>query len=90
MDQWQPFAEANRNHEWANKDNTVTASLTSVAASSYTITAVPVASDWGAASLGTAYKLNSQMMLRAAISTSSNSGCVIGTGREAGVGGDVL
>ena len=63
---WQPFAEAKWNHEYADKNNTVTASLTSVAAPSYTMDAAPVASDWADVSLGTSYKLNSQMTLRCA------------------------
>ena len=63
---WQPFAEAKWNHEYADKNNTVTASLTSVAAPSYTMDAAPVASDWADVSLGTSYKLNSQMTLRGA------------------------
>jgi outer membrane lipase/esterase len=61
---WQPFLEAKWNHEWADKDNTVTASLTSVAAPSYTMDAAPVASNWATASLGTSYKLNSRVTLR--------------------------
>jgi outer membrane lipase/esterase len=65
---WHPFAEAKWNHEWANKDNTVTASLTSVAAPSYTLAAVPVASDWGTALLGASYKLTPQVMLRGVVS----------------------
>jgi outer membrane lipase/esterase len=63
-----PFAEAKWNHEWADKDRTVTASLTSVAAPSYTMDAAPAASNWADASLGAFYKLNSQVMLRAAVS----------------------
>jgi outer membrane lipase/esterase len=65
---WQPFAEAKWNHEWVDKDRTVTASLTSVAAPSYSMAAAPVAIDWASASLGATYKLSSQVMLRGAIS----------------------
>ena len=65
---WQPFAEAKWNHEWAGKDRTVTASLTSVSAPSYTMDAAPVAADWATSSLGVSYKLNSQMILRGAVS----------------------
>ena len=61
---WQPFVEAKWNHDWANKDNTVTASLTSVTAPSYTMDAAPVASNWATTSLGTSYKLNSRATLR--------------------------
>ncbi len=85
MGKWQPFAEATWNHEWADKNNTVTASLTSVAASSYTMAAVPVASDWGSASLGTAYKLNTQVMLRAAVSTMFLNPQVTSYGGELGL-----
>ena len=68
MGDWQPFAEAKWNHEWADTDRTVTTSLTSVAAPSYTMDAVPVVSDWATASLGTSYKLSSRVMLRGAVS----------------------
>ena len=42
------------------------ASLTSVAAPSYTMDAAPVASNWATASLGTSYKFNSRVTLRGA------------------------
>ncbi len=61
---WRPFAEMEWNHEWAGKDSFVTASLTSVAAPSYKMSAVPIATDWADASVGVSYKLNSQVMLR--------------------------
>lgn len=60
----QPFAEAKWNHEWAGKDRSLSTSLTTVAATSYTMDAAPVASDWITTSLGASYKLNSRMMLR--------------------------
>ena len=63
---WQPFVEVKWNHEWANRDNTVTASLTSVAAPSYTMDAAPVPFNWATASLGISYKLNSRVTLRGA------------------------
>ncbi|OQX04553.1 MAG: autotransporter domain-containing esterase [Desulfobulbaceae bacterium A2] len=67
-DKWQPFAEAAWNHEWADKENTVTASLTSVAAPAYTLAAAPVASDWATVSLGSSCKLTSRTTLRGTIS----------------------
>ena len=82
---WQPFAEAKWNHEWADTDRTITASLTSVAAPSYTMDAVPVASDWATASLGTSYKLNSRVMLRAAVSTMFLNPQVTSYGGELGL-----
>lgn len=65
---WQPFAEAKWNHELADKNRMVSASLTSVAAPSYSIAAAPVASDWATGSLGAAYKINPQMLLRGTFS----------------------
>ncbi|MCE5333739.1 MAG: autotransporter domain-containing protein [Desulfobacteraceae bacterium] len=82
---WQPFAEAKWNHEWAGKDRTVTASLTSVSAPSYTMDAAPVASDWGTASLGTSYKLNSRMLLRATASAVFFNPQMINYGGELGL-----
>ena len=45
---------------------TITASLTSIAAPSYSTAAAPMAGNWATASLGVAYKLNAQVMLRGA------------------------
>ncbi|MGD0519475.1 MAG: autotransporter domain-containing protein, partial [Thermoguttaceae bacterium] len=63
-----PFAEADWNHECAGKNRTITTSLTSVGAPSYTMDAVPVVSDWATSSLGAYYELNSRVMLRGAAS----------------------
>jgi outer membrane lipase/esterase len=63
-----PFAEANWNHECGDRDRTVTTSLTSVAAPSYTMDAVPTVVDWATTSLGAFYELNSRVMLRGAAS----------------------
>lgn len=65
---WQPFAEAAWNHEWNDDDRTVTTALTSVSAPSFTSLALPVASDWGTATVGTAYTLTSNIMLWGAFS----------------------
>ena len=69
MGKWQAFEEMEWNHEYADRNNTVTTSLTSVVAPSYTMDAAPVASDWATASLGISCKLNSQTTLRGAFST---------------------
>jgi outer membrane lipase/esterase len=60
---WQPFVETKWNHEWAGKDRTVTAALTTVAAPAYSMDAFPVPSDWGTALVGSSYKLSSQVTL---------------------------
>jgi len=57
------FAEAKWNHEWAGKERTVTAALTSVAAPAYSMDAFPVTSDWATALVGASYKLSSQVTL---------------------------
>lgn len=65
---WQPFAEANWSHEWAERDRSVTAALTTVEAPSYSMAAVPVASDWATMLLGASYRLNSRVMLQGSAS----------------------
>lgn len=82
---WQPFAEVKWNHELASKDRVVTASLTSVAAPSYSVAAAPVASDWANAFLGTSYKLNSQITLRGVFSGVFLNPQVISYGGELGL-----
>jgi outer membrane lipase/esterase len=61
---WQPFAHVRWNHEWGNRNNSVTASITSVVAPSYTMASTPVASDWADAWLGIAYHINSQVSIQ--------------------------
>ena len=56
---WQPFAEVEWNHEWAGKNRTVTASLTSIAAPSYSAAAAPIASNWATVSVGVSYQTQS-------------------------------
>jgi len=63
-----PFAEATWNHEWNDDDRIVTAALTSVSAPSYDTLATPVASDWGIATIGAAYKISPEMQVWGAFS----------------------
>jgi outer membrane lipase/esterase len=67
-DRWQLFADMEWNHELAGRNHTVTASLTSIAAPSWSAAAVPLASDWATASVGVAYKLGPQVIIDAAVS----------------------
>ena len=69
LGRWQPFLDLQWNHEWAGRHRTVTASLTTVAAPSYTMDAVPAAETWATASLGASYTFNPQVTLRGGIST---------------------
>jgi outer membrane lipase/esterase len=82
---WQPFAEAEWNHEWGGRNRTLTASLTSIAAPSYTELAAPVASDWATVLLGVSYKLTPQVILRGAVMTMFANPQVISYGGELGV-----
>ena len=67
-----PFAEADWNHEFAGKDRTIAAALTSTEAPFYTMDAAPVASDWCTSSLGAFYQLSPQVVLRGAASAIAN------------------
>ena len=56
------------NHEWANTNRTITASLTSIAAPSWSTAAAPIASNWATASAGVAYRINPLVTVAAAAS----------------------
>jgi outer membrane lipase/esterase len=85
MGNWQPFADMKWNHEYGDTDNTVTTSLNTVAAPSYIMDAAPIASDWATASVGTCYKLNSQVTLRGAFLTTFLNSQVAIYGGELGM-----
>lgn len=82
---WQPFAELDWNHEWAGNNRTVTASLISIAAPSYTAAAAPVADNWGSVLVGVSYKLNPQVTMLAAVSAMFVNPQVVSYGGELGV-----
>jgi outer membrane lipase/esterase len=65
VDQWQLSAEAVWNHDWADRHREMTLALTSITTPAFTADAAPVSADWATASLGTAYRLNSQITLHA-------------------------
>ena len=56
------------NHEFADKNRTITASLTSIAAPSWSAAAVPIAANWATASVGVSYRVNPQVIVGAAAS----------------------
>lgn len=82
---FRPFAEVAWNHECAGHDRTVTATLTSTDAPSYSMDAVPVLSDWATTSLGANYELNSRVMLRGAASAMYANPRMITCGGEFGL-----
>ena len=54
---WRPFAKVAWNHEWINDGWQVTAFLTTVAAPGFSMPAVVLGRDWGAASAGTTLQI---------------------------------
>jgi len=52
---WRPYAQVLWDHELASPDRLVTASLTTIAAPSFSMPAVVLGSDWASASVGTTY-----------------------------------
>lgn len=82
---WRPFAEVNWNHEFTGRDRTVTTWLTSVAAASYTMDAVPVGSDWTTSSLGAFYQLSPRTILRGAVSAMFGNSQMESVGGELGL-----
>ncbi len=61
MGQWRPFAKAAWNHEWIGNGRVVTASLTTVAAPSFSLPAVVLGTDWGVASAGTTVRITDRV-----------------------------
>ena len=82
---WRPFAEMDWNHEWVDTNRSITASLTSIAAPSYTASAAPVAANWANASLGVVYKLTERAMLRGVVSAMFINPQLGGYGGELGL-----
>jgi outer membrane lipase/esterase len=54
---WYPYAKLAWNHELVSSNRLVTASLTTIAAPSYSMPVVVLGSDWGSAALGTTVAL---------------------------------
>jgi outer membrane lipase/esterase len=65
---WQPFADMEWNHEWANTNRSITASLTSIAAPSWSAPAAPIAPNWATASVGVDYRVTPLVTVGAAAS----------------------
>jgi outer membrane lipase/esterase len=55
---WQPYAKLVWNHELVPYNRLVTASLTTIAAPSFSLPAVILGSDWGTATVGTSVILH--------------------------------
>jgi len=82
---FQPFAEAKWNHELADPKRKVKAALTTTLAPAYSMDAVPVTTDWGDVTLGTAYKASDRVTLRASFSSMFSNPQAVAYGGELGV-----
>lgn len=82
---FQPFAEAKWNHEYADPKRKVKAALTTAVGPAYSMDAVPVTTDWGTVALGTSFKLNDRVMLRASFSSMFSNPQMVTYGGELGV-----
>lgn len=58
---WEPYAKVVWDHEWADLNRSVTASLTSIVAPSFSMPAVILGRDWATAIVGTRVKLGSNL-----------------------------
>jgi outer membrane lipase/esterase len=82
---WQPFAKLTWNHEWADSNRLVTASLTTVAAPSYSLPAVMLGEDWGAGTVGTRVQIGSSATAYAALIAQLGQDCVVEYGGQFGI-----
>jgi outer membrane lipase/esterase len=64
---WEPYAKVVWDHEWADLDRLVGASLTSITAPSFTMPAVILGRDWANATVGTRVKLGDRLSGYAAV-----------------------
>ena len=64
---WEPYAKLVWDHEWANLDRQVVASLTSIAAPSFSMPAVILGRDWATGTFGTRVKLAANVSCYAAV-----------------------
>ena len=78
---WQPYAEADWDHEWARLDRMVMASLTTTSAPPFSMPAVVLGRDWASVTLGTQYRLTSSL------SASASTNAEIGQSNATNFGG---
>jgi outer membrane lipase/esterase len=64
---WEPYAKLVWDHEWADLDRLVAASLTSIVAPSFTMPAVVLGRDWATATVGTRVRLGDRLSGYAAV-----------------------
>ena len=82
---WQPFAKLVWNHEFASLDRSVTASLTTVAAPSYSMPAVILGRDWATGTVGATAAIGRGMTAFASFTGQMGQTNVVYYGGEIGV-----
>lgn len=85
LGRWQPFVKGTWNHELADADRLVTASLTTIAAPSYSLLAVDLGKDWGTGILGTRYKIGPDASAYAALIGQVGQDRVVDFGGQVGI-----
>ena len=82
---WRPFAKASWNHEFASASRSVTATLTTISAPSYSMPAVSLGPDWAAVTGGTTLKLAANMTGLLALSSTLAQRSVTAYGGQVGI-----
>ena len=82
---WRPFAQLLWDHELASTDRLVTASLTTIAAPSFSMPAVVLGRDWAAATLGTTFAFDKRFTALFAISAQAAQDSATVYGAQVGI-----
>jgi outer membrane lipase/esterase len=82
---WEPYVKVVWDHEWADLDRLVAASLTSIVAPSFTMPAVVLGRDWATATVGTRVKLGDRLSGYAAVIAELGQNNVVTYGGQIGL-----
>jgi outer membrane lipase/esterase len=82
---WQPFARVVWDHELADTNRLVTASLTTIVAPSYSLPAVVLGKDWMTASLGTTFAIDRGITAYVTVSAQAAQNNVTTYGGQLGI-----
>ncbi len=82
---WEPYARLVWDHEWADLDRLVGASLTSIVAPSFTMPAVILGRDWASATAGTRVQLGNRLSGYAAVIAELGQNNVVAYGGQIGL-----
>ena len=82
---WEPYAQVVWDHEWADLDRLVAASLTSIVAPGFSMPAVILGRDWATATVGTRVKLGDRLNGFAAVIAEIGQNNVTTYGGQIGV-----